>query len=252
MSEIKRIATHVNVDIDAVIGTCCELIRNNLLPKEETVIFVPADTEKVSKGTLAVDIKARKHGKGKSYVGYYCRDILPHQVCDEVDEQDSSGRSSSRVPLCFITSGLAATSMSDLEIVQHMYPIVHGWIQLRIEWDRAKTVVATLPRQKIGDYEFLLSVDIDTRGLSGEAFQAGMNGTIFWGDDGCGITIYPQYSEELNLAHLKLEDWFTHPAGFLFAYGTRKAPKDPPPPQFQNVEEFIEYLKCQEVFYNSE
>lgn len=250
MTEIKRIATHVNVDLDAVIGTCCELIRNNLTPTKETVIFVSASTARVPSDTRAVDIKARKHGKGKSYVGAYCRNILPYQICDEVDEQDSTGKSLSVVPLCLIPNALHMVGMSDLEIVQHMYPIVHGWIQLRIEWESAKAVVEAMPKVEIGDYKFLVAIDNTTRGISKDASNAGINGTVFWGKDGCGITVFD--TKEINLSHLELEGWFAHSAGFLFAWGTRKAPKILPPPQFSSVEQFIEYLKKQEVFYNTE
>lgn len=250
MTETKRIATHRSVDLDAVIGVCCELIRHNLPPKEEYIMFVDADTARVPKDTLAVDIRARKHGRGKSYVGYYCRSILPYQICEEVDEQDSTGRSSNRVPLCLIPASLQKVGMSDLEIVQHMYPIVHGWIQLRIEWEAAEAKVDAMPKVKIGDYTFLLSVGVDTRGLSNAAKKVGLSGSIFWGDNGCGITSYDKH--DLNFAHMNLDGWYADSRGFLFAWGTRKSPKTVPPPQFNTVEEFIEYLKCQEVFYNNE
>lgn len=246
-----KIATHVSVDVDAVVGTCCELYRNLLIPNEGTVIFVPADTKSVEKGTWAVDIHARKHGKSKSYVGAYCKDLLPQQIVDEVNEIDSTGKSSSRVPLSLFMSALQNIGMTDLEIVQHMYPIVHGWIQLKKEWELAKEIVDSSPKIKIGDYRFLISMDNEIRGLSVAGANAGLNGTIFWGDDGCGITIYPTDSQDrINLSHLQLEGWFSHPAGFLLCWGSRKAPKVCPPPQFPNCWKFIEYLKGQEVFYN--
>ena len=245
---IKRITTHVSVDLDAVIGTCCELIRHNLIPSVETVKFVDADIARVPADTLAVDIRARKHGRGKSYVGYYCRDILPYQICDEVDEQDSTGRSSSRVPLFIVPAALQKVGMSDLEIVQHMYPIVHGWIQLRIEWDAADAIVEQMDKVTIGDYSFLISLNNNNRGLSSAAKRLGLDGNIFWSKTGCGIVSYDKYI--LNFAHMELDGWYADSRGFLFAYGTRKSPKEIPPPQFSTVEVFIEWLKTQEVFYN--
>jgi hypothetical protein len=252
MTEIKKIATHVQVDIDAIIGSCVELIRHEMLPTAETIMFVSADTPKVPEDVLAVDIRARKHGNAPSYVGWLCKDILPYQIVEEVNEQDSTGRTSSRVPLCIISAALQMAGKSDLEIVQHFYPIVKGWIALKKEWDAADSIVASLPKVEIGDYKFLISVDVDSRGLSNSGTRAGLTGTIFWGKDGCGITIYPA-PNQLNLAHLALDGWYADSRGFLFCYGSRKAPKteaDLPPPQFPTVEAFIEYLKKQEVFYN--
>lgn len=247
MTGIERIATHVHVDADAVIGTCVELIRRNMYPAENTVVFVDADTKSVPKNTLAVDIRARKHGRGKSYVGYYCKDVLPWQICEEVDEQDSTGRSSSRVPIFMYVASLQKIGMSDLEIVQHMYPVVHGWIQLRIEWDAAEAIVASMRKVKIGDYKFLVSVNNGNRGLSGAAKRKGLDGSIFWSNTGCGITSFDKHV--LNFAHLELDGWYADTRGFLFAYGTRKSPKELPPPQFKTVGEFIKWLKTQEVFY---
>ena len=137
-----------------------------------------------------------------------------------------------------------------MEIVQHMYPIVQGWIELRKEWEEADEFVAAMPTVDIGDYSFLVSIDVERRGIASAAKKRGLDGTVFWNNIGCGITSFD--TEELNLSHFRLDGWFAHSKGFVFAYGTRKSPKGVPPPQFKTVEEFIEYLKCQEVFYTGE
>ena len=79
-----KIYTHLQVDLDAVVGSCVELYRQSLEPTTETIEFVSADTAVVPIGVIPVDIAARKHGTGDSFVGFYCKEELPPTFFREI------------------------------------------------------------------------------------------------------------------------------------------------------------------------
>jgi len=238
------IYTHMNVDLDAVVGSCVELYRLGLEPTSDTIKFVSADTEmeEIPDGGLPVDIRARKHGNSDSFVGEYCVDVLPPNIVDEVNEQDATGRSRNRVPLALLVASLATYGMTDLEIVQQCYPMVVGWIKLQDEWKETEKYFYTLEQVEIGNYIFVITRNSEHRSLSSIAKRNGINGSIFWSDTGCGISRYPGQNRP-DLSTLGLDGWFHHHIGFLTCWGSRKAPKDTLPPQFRTVEEFISWLQ---------
>jgi len=243
------IYTHMNVDLDAVVGSCVELYRLSLEPTSDTIKFVSADTtmEEIPDGGLPVDIRARKHGNADSFVGAYCTDLLPPNIVDEVNEQDSKGYSRNRVPLALLIASLATYGMTDLEIVQQCYPMVVGWIKLQGEWKETEKYFHTLERVQLGKYTYIISKSVEHRSLSSIAVRNGVNGTIFWSKTGCGISRYPG-QDKPDLSTLGLVGWFHHPIGFLACWGSRKAPKSTLPPQFKTVEEFILWLDTRPEF----
>jgi hypothetical protein len=231
--KIEKIITHVNVDIDAVIGTCVELINHDLVPNEDTVRFVPADTFSVEENELAVDIRARKHGNAPSYVGWQCADLLPWNVVEEVNQQDFYGGTDSLVSLASIVNALRADGLSDLEIVQAFK-------------NEAVKIFETLEVVQIQGYEFVITNNNNNHFVGKVAQKAGLTGSIFQSDTGWGITRYPGQNKP-DFSGLHLPGWFAHPAGFLFCWGSRKSPKKGPPPQFVDLDEFINWLDSQEL-----
>lgn len=244
--KIERIITHVNVDIDAVVGTCVELINHDLVPSENTVGFVPASTASVEENELAVDIQARKHGNAPSYVGWQCADLLPWNVVEEVNQQDFYGGTDSLVSLASIVNALRADGLSDLEIIQAFMPIIRGFMKMVIQKNEAVKILATLEVVQIQGYEFVITSNNNNRFVGKVAQKAGFTGSIFQSDTGWGITRYPGQNKP-DLSGLHLPGWFAHPAGFLFCWGSRKSPKTIPPPQFVDLNEFINWLDIQEL-----
>lgn len=244
--KIEKIITHVNVDIDAVIGACVELINHDLIPNEGTVGFVPASTASVEENELAVDIQVRKHGNAPSYVGWQCVDLLPWRVVEEVNQQDSYGSTDSLVSLASIINAMRADGMNDLEIVQAFMPIVRGFIKMKSQKEEAKQIFEELERVQIGKFEFVITNNNDNHFVGKVAQREGLTGSIFKSDTGWGITRYPG-QDQPDLGKLYLPGWFAHPAGFLFCWGSRKSPKTVPPPQFVDLGEFINWLDTQEL-----
>ena len=165
---MKVIFTHMNVDLDAVIGSCVELYRHSLEPSTETIKFVSADTMELPMDNgIPVDIAARKHGTGDSFVGFYCLEELPPNIVDEVNEQDSKGYSRNRVPLSMIIASLHEYGFTDLQIVQHFFPIVVGMIKMQAAYKAAEEYFKALRVVELGKYRFIISEDNDThRSLS--------------------------------------------------------------------------------------
>ena len=243
---IKKIITHINVDADAVIGSCVELIRNDLFPNEDTIRFVPASTDVVAENELAVDIRARKHGDAESYVGWQCVDVLPWYVVEEVNQQDALGSTESLVSIACMINAMRTAGLNDLEIVQHFYPVAKGLMMSESLKEEAEKIFVELEKVQIQGFEFVITNDNDNHFVGKVAQREGITGSIFQSDTGWGITRYPgQYRPDLG--KLYLPGWFAHPAGFLFCWGSRKSPKKCPPPQFENLNEFINWVDLQEL-----
>jgi len=250
MDKIRGVSPHIYVDLDAVLGACVELCRAGLEPDEKTVKFLPASAKlaDISPGFLPVDIAAKKHGTGKSYVGNYLVGLLPKEVVNEVDQQDSQGWTLSQVPLSSVIAGLREAGKADLEIIQLFYPIVKGWMKIQQNREKAESEFRSLDKAQIGQYRFVITNGTESRQLGYWAMQSGIAGTIYWSPDGCGITRYPR-SNVPDLAKLQLPGWYTHPNGFLFCWGARKSPAVMPPLQFKIIDEFLAWLDSQDVFH---
>lgn len=244
--KIEKIITHVNVDADAVIGSCVELIRNDLFPNETTIGFVPASTDVVATNELAVDIQARKHGDAESYVGWKCVDVLPWYVVEEVNQQDVFGSTESLVSIACIINAMRTGGLNDLEIVQHFYPAVKGLMMTKFLKEEAEHIFTELEKVQIQGFEFVITKHNDNHFVGKVAQREGMTGSIFQSDTGWGITRYPGQNKP-DFSKLNLPGWFAHPAGFLFCWGSRKSPKSLPPPQFENLNEFINWIDSQEL-----
>lgn len=242
----ERIITHVNVDIDAVVGACVELIRLNLVPNEDTIGFVPASTDSVGENELAVDIQARKHGDAESYVGWQCADVLPWNVVEEINLQDAFGGVDSLVSLGSIVNAMKTNGMDDLAIVQAFMPIVRGFMKMKSQKDEAPKILEMLETVQIQGFDFLITHNNNNHFVGKLARKVGLTGSIFQSDTGWGITRYPGLDRP-DFSSLRLPGWFAHPRGFLFCWGSRKSPKTVPPPQFVDLNEFINWVDSQEL-----
>lgn len=239
---LKVVVTHYNVDLDAVIGTCVELIQRGL--NSRNVRFATAATKTVEDWEVAVDIQARKHGKSASFVGAYCRDVLPQNLVKEVNIQDSGGEVPSLVPLTTVINALKAAGKSDRKIISAFLPIVKGMMVRHEQAGTAEKYFRQSEKIVIGDYKFLL-MDMNEKFnpfVKGIAMKNGICGAIYRSKSGWGITRYPGFKKP-DLRKLTLKGWFTHPTGFLFCWGSRKAAKKEDPPQFESFECFIEWLR---------
>ena len=240
--KIKTIVTHVNVDADAVVGMCGELHKRDLFPNETTCRFVPAATKVVGENELAVDIQARKHGDADSYVGWQLVNDLPWYVVTEINQQDKYGSTESLIPIASIINAMKTEGQTDLEIVQHFYPAVVGWMSFKRLETEAEIIFEKLERVNIKGYNFILTKNNKNHFVGKVAQREGITGSIFQSDTGWGITRYAGPTRKPDLSKLNLPGWFAHPAGFLFCWGSRKSPKVVPPPQFKNVDEFVNWL----------
>lgn len=238
----KVVVTHYNVDLDAVIGTCVELIKRGLYASN--VAFVSSATVQVEDWQVAVDIRARKHGNAASFVGAYCSDVLPKNLVKEVNIQDSGGEVPSLISLTMVIGALKAAGRSDRKIVRFFLPIVRGMMIIHEREKSADTLFRRSEKIVMGDYKFLL-MDMSEKFnpfVKRIAMRNGICGAIYRSKSGWGITRYPGFKRP-NLRKLSLDGWFTHPSGFLFCWGSRKAIKKEDPPQFESFECFIEWLR---------
>lgn len=238
----KVVVTHYNVDLDAVVGTCVELIKRGLYASN--VSFVSSAMESVEDWQVAVDIRARKHGNAASFVGAYCKDVLPKNLVKEVNIQDSGGEVPSLVSLTMIINALKSDGRSDRKIIKSFLPIIRG---MMLKHEQGKVAEGYFRRSEkivMGDHKFLL-MDMNegyNPYVKGIAMRNGICGAIYRSKSGWGITRYPGFKRP-DLSKLYLKGWFTHSAGFLFCWGSRKAAKKEDPPQFESFECFIEWLR---------
>lgn len=237
-----KLYTHINVDLDAVFSVIVEAQQNNIPLDEEHLEFVHADVDVVPEGCLAVDIAARKHGDGDSYVGGFLSDLLPEEVVLEVNEHDSRGFCTPRVPLATLISAVKRSGLSDMEIVRLFQPIVEGLMKHKEERKYADAYLATLETVEIGGYRFLVQDKDIPCHISKHASERGVVGTVYWSSNGCGIARFP--GEDVpDLSVLSLPNWYTDHRKFLFCYGSHKAPKDPARSGFRDITELINWLQ---------
>ena len=253
----NKIVSHFNVDLDSVFGICIQSKLNNI--SLDNVKFVGANTDKVADDEIPVDIVAEKHGiVGKSYVSSHFPEKLSKNIIDEIDEQDSTGKSSARVPLASLIAGLRFNGMKDQEILKTMCPVVDGLMKYKELEDQADVQLKKSKIVKIGKYKFLRSIEGDVNPILGiKANEMGITGAIFQDKNNLGITRYPG-NVEPNLATLKsklgerikekgcsadeVNDWFAHKDGFLFSHGSRKAPASKKSCVFDDADDFEMWL----------
>lgn len=269
--KVKTVVVHRNVDLDAVAcvvavrerspGVKIEYLRANeeSLPDWATEPGVLVlDHPLGEKGELAAD--GRRSAAFTSLPGTEAWDPF---LREEIEEQDRLGRShhprwSLGTIHAAIKRGLAERGLRsrDLDdaVVFHVGLVMDGLNSIhRSRLDAAEMVdrltvvdlaggvrLAVHPK---GPSRPTLGLQLSERGVSVGVYQ---NGYVL------GVTRYPDRDEpDLRRLRDRLPGWFVHPAGFLAAWGTSKAPVFGPPPAGtpQNQEELV--LLMVEVFGGS-
>ena len=238
------IYTHPYVDVDNVVATCAKLVTLGVNPKDADIRFVSANTENVPEDAIPIDIAADKHPDGLSYTSSYFSGILPDRIINEVVEQDSTGRSSSRISLAFIISALRQVGLDDREIIAYLFKIIRGWIELMKIREKERENSKKAEFVKIGRYFFMIKDSGNKfhgigQKISRKSIKKPINGFLYIDRNNMGVYRYPMCKTP-DFSCLKLPGWFSHPSGFLFCWGSKKAPAEKPPSI--SVLKFIEFL----------
>lgn len=170
----------------------------------------------------------------------------------EVDEQDSTGTiQAPRFSLGELLSGLRQEAIErglhgrdcDLDLLETTRRIFQG-IQIRYESKQKADwwIKNHIQIHEIGTFRFA-SCSKDLPPTVGEVLnEQGVSGFVYGGtevvrkeekvrDWNIGVFRFPgREAPDLKLLSPRLPGWFCHPAGFLVAWGTRKAPASSPPP----------------------
>lgn len=248
---MRHIVTHVNVDLDAAASVAAligELGNTAVVHFWPSNVFpqpgdpCPCCQEAIGSDWCIVDHPAGDKGRldadGTRHAALRstpAASTWDPQILAEVDEQDSTGRViHPRFSLAAIVAALRRSGMGDGDIVRAMLPVFRGLNLLyrdRCEAERQASDcqviqletgerIAILPE---GPTSPLLGIVLNGRGIAGAIYSDGWN---------LGVTRYPGHSTpDLRKLQPHLPGWFIHSAGFLAAWGSRKAPATTPPPK---------------------
>jgi hypothetical protein len=241
----KIIYTHQNVDLDNTISTVAYCYLNRIPIDAEHIKFVPANILTLPINSIGIDLQISKHDPDSSYCKDEFNGILPSEIIKLVNDQDSTGHTSSELQVLLMVA-LKKNHLSDLAILQFFEPLVKGWIIIQSERDNALPLYQKCRTEVIGKYKFVIAENKALpASISVHAKADGCCGTIYCNGYDMGISRYPDMKVP-DLTQLpKLQGWFQHKTGFLFAWGTRKAHADSYPAEFHNLSEFILWLKVE-------
>jgi len=253
-----RIYTHFNVDLDAA---CSVWAAQKFVAGMDTagVVFVPANWQgPLADGDIAVDIEAGGEGwKGlkdpdgtvhscfslilQGWAGKENREALS---CLEqfVDAQDAHGSAVkwltgtdnevlSRTGLNAVLRALQARHpRNDALVVERMSEILDGMLlagrsRIRAEKEADLANVYGQVAVVVNSKEFATNGILFERGMRFVVYVDGNNlGVIREGTETVR-TDHPTIRAVVEAAG-ELDEWFAHPAGFLFCRGSRKAPAE--------------------------
>lgn len=261
MKEVKRILTHVSVDIDAVVSVWFAL--RFIIKKEVPIDFVPAswDGRGIKFDDLALDINAGGFGiKGKQDKTGKVHSCLKELVrghadketkiflrglinfVEEIDSGDfdlKNSRTYEKGEIPFLSLVFSLRSLqayhqkNDGVVCQRMFEILDGMLasMKKRSSDRKSlySSIITVGRSAIVIKE---GSSISARGI---LFQTEKYDSIVYVDgDNLGLLTrdglradLPEVKEVIKKAEEEGE-WFSHPAGYLFCRGCRKSPADSP------------------------
>ena len=275
-TQIKRIFTHFNVDLDAV--TSVWFAREFMGARNAELVFVPAnwDGTGMEDDDLALDIRAGGRGiKGEKHedstIGSCFFDLVatyaPNEdqgilyfLADFVELQDSTGRAVEKlaraaneferatldaVSINSVLRALQATHpRNDALVVERMSEIFSGMLENGRARQRAK--VEADRAELIGDGLVAISRDAKEFATNAILFERGVRVIIYVDTHANGVADIgvvregsltlrmddPALVAVIHAASEQLGDgdgtWYAHPAGFLLAWGTRKAPATTP------------------------
>lgn len=264
---MRRVYTHISLDLDAVasIWATKKFVRGF---KGAKVVFVSAnwDGDGMEINDLAVDIRAGGQGiKGEEetdgtthscfaslilkYASPEIRQVLAPLIAF-IDAQDISGVAvqylapelNSETSMVLESTGLNAIFRSlqsrhprnDLLVLKRMSEIFDGILlrqQARQRAERDADLAYFLPGGKVA------IIDNPSKSIAVRIlFERGIRVVVYI--DGYNLRLNRHPEETLCMSHPKIravveaaseaDQWFSHPAGFLFCRGSRKAPVKSP------------------------
>ena len=258
---MTKVTTHCNVDLDAV---CSVWAVRNFIPgySQTPVNFVPAnwpgepgvDHTDHESDHLAVDISAGIKGAlgdcafaeiVRTWAPSYARTALAPLV-EYVHAQDTTGVAETAL---FGDEGKAMVKFGintvlnclrrslqnqDESIIEAMSFILDGWYVGAVERSRGEEVAKAALKLAEGmslKHTVVLE-DPAPPATNGVLFDRGAKAIVF--QDGMNLGVIRSNQETFDLGRIvqssdlipeeEKESWFHHPAGFLSAHGTRKAP----------------------------
>lgn len=178
-------------------------------------------------------------------------DGIEPRLLAEIDEQDSTGTvQAPRFSLGELLAGLRQEGIErglsgkalDLDLLETMRRVFQG-IQLRHEsrQEADAWIEEHVQIHEIGAWRFA-SCALDLPPTVGEVLNdAGVSGSIYGGEEArkagakdwnIGVFRFPgRETPDLRSLSPRLPGYFIHSAGFLAAWGSRKAPQQSPPPE---------------------
>lgn len=251
-----RFAVHPHLDLDAA---ACLAAVNAFWAEVE---LVPSQEVEPRPGLRYLDHPAGEKGRldpdGRRHAAACAMPETkewPPDLLAEIDEQDSTGRVlRPRFSLAAVLAGvraeLAAEGLSGADADHAVYDLmrytIRGLARLGREQEWADRMAASVPLEQVGPLLFALPHG-DTGPSVGMALgRRGCVGAIYAEGFNLGVCRYPgQTAPDLRALEPHLPGWFIHTAGFLAAWGSRKAPRTtlPPPGTPQTQHELLELLR---------
>lgn len=260
MKKWKRVFTHVSVDVDNVLSLWFAL--RFIIKEEVDFYFVSAawDGKDMKEDDLALDISAggkgikgfiddknRVHSCFKSLFEEYSNEKTKRVLGDLVtlvDQYDTYGLNNNGTIRndFFITIINALKALKEIYdnddkiICQRMFEILDGLFKIK-EMDLE-------PRSKffpsiiiVGKTAITIREENSRYSARKYLFQMSYDSLIYIQGNNLGILFKDDLVEKgIRADHPKikkviegageLDDWFAHPAGYMFSWGSRKAPKD--------------------------
>ncbi|MFA5644302.1 MAG: hypothetical protein WC928_02125 [Patescibacteria group bacterium] len=262
MKEVKRILTHVSVDIDAVVSVWFAL---RFITKKETPIdFVPAswDGRGIKFDDLALDINAGGYGiKGRrdrsgkvhscfkeivqKYGGEETKEILRNLVIfvdrndsgSMVDLEDHQDYPKGEIPflsLSFALRSLQSFHKNNDEIVcRRMFEILDGMFLLnkRKQEDKKSFYSSII---SVGKTAIVIKEDLAFSARNKLLKSGKYEAVIYVDGNNLGVLVknnaradVPEVLEVVKKVGEEKE-WFAHSAGYLYCRGCRKSPAQTP------------------------
>jgi len=252
------LVTHPNIDLDA--AACIAAIEVDV----EDVEFVSASATELPselKGARVVDhplgVKGKKDADGTQHSAFASlpevEDIRDGNLVRMVDEQDSGDGSSGLGGIIaatrryYITKGLSGEDL-DRAILRCVIPMLKGYLIGERALSEARRAAHQIPIITIANFKMAIINNQEFVPMLGQVLggEMGCVGSIFRDGFNIGITRYPGNAEpDLRRLQEHLPGWFIHSAGFLVAWGSRKAPAKEYPPEGtpRSPEELVEILR---------
>lgn len=206
---------------------CC----NKRLPPDTRVLDHPAG----EKGRLAADGKRHAACAGMPEA----KDADP-RVIAEAEEQDLTGTATPRFTLREIMAAVRREAQGqglddremDMLVMGVMVRIIRGLNENHALNERSAKQAAEVPIVEVTGFKVAILPPGPVSSIMGKYLnERGVAVGIYHDGHSLGISRYPGHAApDLRKLEPFLPEWFVHTAGFLACWGSRKAPKQAPPP----------------------